>query len=807
MASLTQALGDIRRLLSQQPQSGLLALINQQAASIEQLQQKVNNRLPVIQQGSSPFSSITQSIDASPGITGAFTVPISTTQNLSITGTASSTIGNSLWVKGTLRVGANSIYITDTSISDDGGAFAFNTAATSTFGTLGFTIGTNQFLVQQTSGNIGVGTTSPYARLSVVGPVVSEYFHATSTAGTSTFAGGALFTRAPTIAHTFSPWTIGVANSGFSNAALVINPASAVADSNLLALAVGDSVKLLVDEDGDVFASSLTTEGSVNAGATTISTLTVENTTTLGDAVGDTITANGRFGSDLIPATDNLYSLGTSTSAWLRWKDGLFGTQVGIGGTATSTGANLLAAAAYLIDSAGALSINTTNNQAVTFGTGKVTIPYASTTALTVSGSLIVNNASSTITNLTMVNATSTNATTTTLYASGATTLGSLTGPLQAISGLVSATSTLSAFYGGTGQSAWTKGDLLYANNDNSLAKLNIGTIGITGLLGVGGSVPAWVATSTLGLLTTNVAEGTNQYYTDDKVNAYVHASTTIAKAYSANTFTGANVFNSTFTLGTLTGPLEAVNGLVSASSTLSIAYGGTGGNTAATARSSLSAAALGANSDITSLAGLSTALSVAQGGTGQTSFGQGWLNSNGTSISASTSPTINYFVATSTTATSTIAAGLTVDTNTLVVDFSANKVGIGTSVPRRALDVLDASSPQLRLSQADNSLYADFQVAASTGDLTNSLTTTATKVVINQPGGTTGANLWLCQGDACPTAYITTGVVNLTNGGNIVTENSYFFGNGFRISNVDASTTAVYDTTGTIVLQFDETP
>ncbi len=41
-----------------------------------------------------------------------------------------------------------------------------------------------------TSGNIGIGTSSPYAKLSVVGPVVAEYFHATSTTATSTIAGG-----------------------------------------------------------------------------------------------------------------------------------------------------------------------------------------------------------------------------------------------------------------------------------------------------------------------------------------------------------------------------------------------------------------------------------------------------------------------------------------------------------------------------------------------------------------------------------------------------------------------------------------
>ena len=44
--------------------------------------------------------------------------------------------------------------------------------------------------VYRASGNVGIGTTSPYAALSVVGQVVGSYFTATSTTATSTFTAG-----------------------------------------------------------------------------------------------------------------------------------------------------------------------------------------------------------------------------------------------------------------------------------------------------------------------------------------------------------------------------------------------------------------------------------------------------------------------------------------------------------------------------------------------------------------------------------------------------------------------------------------
>ena len=168
----------------------------------------------------------------------------------------------------------------------------------------------------------------------------------------------------------------------------------------------------------------------------------------------------------------------------------------------------------------------------------------------------------------------------------GSLTIGSLNGFLKATAGAISSalidltsnvTGILPVANGGTGWASLAAGTVPYGNGSSALATTSPGTSGqvlallngiptwvatttlstISGTLGVGnGGTGATsfsyglllspggsnaitnIATSSLGLLTPNVAEGSNLYYTDARVQSFVHSSTTISKTYSSNTFT-----------------------------------------------------------------------------------------------------------------------------------------------------------------------------------------------------------------------------------------------------------------------------
>ncbi len=89
------------------------------------------------------------------------------------------------------------------------------------------------------------------------------------------------------------------------------------------------------------------------------------------------------------------------------------------------------------------------------------------------------------------------------------------------------------------------------------------------------------VATVLAGTTTDALSEGiANKFYQDARVNAFAHASTTIAKTYAPNIFTGSNTFSGPLIVGSLNGPLQANAGIISSTSSIGVLYGGTGSTT-----------------------------------------------------------------------------------------------------------------------------------------------------------------------------------------------------------------------------------
>jgi hypothetical protein len=193
----------------------------------------------------------------------------------------------------------------------------------------------------------------------------------------------------------------------------------------------------------------------------------------------------------------NAFNLGTSVITGGTWNGGTIGTAYGGTGLTTFGSANY--------------ALYSTSSSALVAGTLPVAAGGTSVTSFTANG-IVYGNGTSALgvtaagtTGQVLVGNTGSAPTWGSLSGSAVTTFQtSLSGltPSTATSGAVTLAGTLGATSGGTSQSTYTTGDIIYASATNTLSKLPIGTSGQ--VLAVASGVPSWSSASGSTTLTTD---------------------------------------------------------------------------------------------------------------------------------------------------------------------------------------------------------------------------------------------------------------------------------------------------------------
>ncbi|KKT80658.1 MAG: Cell wall surface anchored protein, partial [Parcubacteria group bacterium GW2011_GWF2_44_8b] len=228
---------------------------------------------------------------------------------------------------------------------------ATSTSATSTISTGGFAVGTNQFVVQQSTGNVGIGTTSPSDALALNGAMYFASVSVPSVTSNRLYnAGGDLYWAGSVVGgSTTGTWAsdgtnvwraggnVGIGTTspyaklsvvGGTSGTVIVADAITGFSGNLLDLKVASTTKFVINQNGDFIASGNST--TTNATTTNFAVSSIASSLLKTNAAGSLIAAIA--GTDYVsgssffafPWTQTTY--GNSTSTTLGFLNGFLST-------------------------------------------------------------------------------------------------------------------------------------------------------------------------------------------------------------------------------------------------------------------------------------------------------------------------------------------------------------------------------------------------------------------------------------------------------------------------------------------------